>query len=363
MSVAAIAIVSAALAGAPPHAVESRGGPGVLSGNETLRVEYAGDNDSLGFGVFLADDGFPYDRWVTSSNQLRVRGLALPATHIALGARVLVEAELSQNIYTPRTAHVLSIAELRGDRPYSGWLSLGLGAEAVVPRAPIALTLGPARPYTHAGVDVYAGLLGPWSLAGPVQHHAHFEWMRLRGLELPPVEGWGVAETAPGAALDVTAFLDTSLLSAAVPTPAFAQPLAALEVFAGRPALDLRAGLRADVGSTLDAGAANTTLALGWLGDPLGADPALVPIAAYVFVRGEVRAVAWNAAIDAPLLDGTRAARSTPGVAEGAVGAVLRLWLVEASFATVYRSNEVKTLPGQLQTGQVMWRFGGAVVF
>ncbi len=338
----------------PPLDLELRGGGSVWSGPEDVRVQYLGDNDSLGFAI--APNGLPFDRWVTNGTKLLARWDVTPTLTPVRGPfRLLVNASLGQSIYTPRTAHVDTVAELGGDRPYSGWLNASLGADLLLDVAPLAFTRG-GTPYTALGLELFAGAQGPWSLAGFVQYNAHFTYLRVQGQPMPPLEGWGVAETKPGLTGDATAYAETTLAAQEYAAPE------GLRWTGARPGLLWLVGGRVDGGSMLDAASVQTTLVAGLLGDPLARRAATVPLAAYLVLRGELRGVAWNASIDRPLLDGSVAAHHAPLVAELSVSAVVRAWVAEVGFAQVYRSNETATLPGPLKTGQLigMWSFSVA---
>lgn len=332
-----------------PFALELRGGASVLSGPESFRLYYLGDNDSLP-PLIAPATGLPYDRWYSASTMLGTRwALAPELLHLPSGARVLLSATLGQNIYTPRTATIASEDELQGDRPYSGWLKGSIGLDVLLPGAPIALTRSGGE-YSHLSVDLHGGAQGPWSFAGWTQFHAHNLPAFVTGQPLPPEVGWGLIETRAGFTGDVSAFAETTLASLDGAAPSW------MEWSGGHPSLHWMAGASGHAGSMLLAGAAHATLTAGWTGDPLARDPAFIPLAAYVYLRGEVRRVGYNATIDGPLLDGAVVARHEPWVGEMAFGAVLRAWRLEASVGPVYRTNEVASLRDDLRIGQLIWQ-------
>ncbi len=348
------AIAAGRASAAQPFALELRGGASVLAGPESLRVEYLGDNDSLGWAT--APNGLPYDRWVTNGTKLFTRWPVAPPAWLPAESRLLLGWSLGQNIYTPRTAHLETVAELEGDRPYSGCLAGSFTADVVLPKSPLAFTSGGA-PYTELGLEVSAGTQGPWSFAGLVQHTAHFAYLKLQGHDMPPIQGWGVAETAPGLTADLSAYAETSLASLEWKGPAF------LSVLGSRPGLHWLAGGRLDAGSLLVAQSVSTTVLAGLLGDPLARRPARLPVAAFLYARAEGRHVGWNASIERPVVDGTVVAAREPWVGEVAVGAVLRLWVVEVGYSQVYRTNETASLPAPLRSGQLLGQWSLAVVF
>jgi len=342
-----------------PLGQELRGGGSVVVGEEHARLEHQGMNDSM----ILIDeaDGLPHDRWFTSSTQ--VRGRFAVDTPLTMPHRAFWTTSLGLNMYTPRDPGIATVAALDGDRPYSGWLAGSFGGELVVASAPIAI-VRTAQAFTHVGVEVFGGTRGPWSFAGPAQHFAHDGWRLRDGGELPPIVGWGVAETAGGVAVDVDAFADTSVIAFAIPNSP--------TLFGAQPTLHVRAGVRGDVGLMLDAAAVNSTVMLGFMHDAVTPHTqGTTPFALYVAVRPELRAVLFNETIDGVLVDGSRAAQSTPMVAEVVTALVARVWIVEASVNAVYRSNEIASLSEALaaqtspsvSAGQWFWQWSAAAVW
>jgi len=355
---AALFLVARAALAAQPLALELRGGAPVLSGPESFRIYFLGDNDSL--PPLIAANGLPYDRWYSASTMLATR-FALPAELVVeqlklpAGSRVLLTTGLGQNIYTPRTAAVATAEELQGDRPYSGWLELSAGADVLLPNAPLAFTRG-GRPYTHLGLDLRGGAQGPWSMAGFTQFHLHHLPEIVSGQPLPPVPGWGTIETRPGLTVDATLFAETTLASLEAAPPSW------MEWSGGRAQLHWMAGASGHAGSMLLAGALHTTLTAGWEGDPLAREQAFIPVTGHAYLRGEVRRVGYNATIDRPIMDGTVVARHEPWLGEVAMGVVLRLWRLEASAGPVYRTNETATLQDGLRSGQLIWQASASYV-
>lgn len=322
-----------------PFALELRGGPSVLSGPESLRAYSLRDDDSL--PPQIAPDGLPYDRWYSASTMLGVRwALAPELLRLPKDARVLLSVSLGQSIYTPRTATIATKEELRGDRPYSGWLKASAGLDVLLPCAPLAFIRG-GQPYTHLSLDLHGGTQGPWSLAG---------WTQLHGQPLPPAVGWGNIETMPGLSADVSAFAETTLVSLGAAPPGW------MEWSGGRPSFHWMAGLSGHAGSMLLAGAAHTSITAGWTGDPLAREQASFPVAAYAFARAELRRVGYNATIDRPILDGTVVAHHEPWVDELAFGVVLRAWRLEASAGPVFRTHETATVWDGFRAGQLIWQ-------
>ncbi len=354
LAAAVLFLAARAALASQPFALELRGGASVLSGQESFRLYFLGDNDSL--PPLIAPNGHPFDRWYSASTMLATR-FALPAQSMKLpeGSRVLLTTSLGQNIYTPRTATISTADELQGDRPYSGWLELSAGVDVLLPSAPFAFTRG-GLPYTHLSLDLRGGAQGPWSFAGWTQFHAHHLPEIASGQPLPPVPGWGLIETRPGLTADVSAFVETTLASLDAVPPGW------MDWSGSRAQLQWMAGASAHAGSMLVAGALHTTLIAGWMGDPLARDPAFIPLAGYAYLRGEVRRVGYNATIDRAIMDGTVVARHEPWVAEVSMGVVLRVWRLEASAGPVYRTNEVATLQDGLRSGQLIWQASASYV-
>ncbi|MBX5484005.1 MAG: lipid A deacylase LpxR family protein [Myxococcaceae bacterium] len=329
-----------------------RGGPSVLSGAEDLRVEYRGDNDLFAF--VGRPNGMENDRWYTNGSKLSARWAIDPQT-LGLGpqSRLFLSASLGQLIYTPRSTSIQSPQELDGDRPNTGWLGLSFGADAVIRQAPLTV-VGRENGHSRFGAELFAGAGGPWSFAGWTQATVHHMADGLTGHHgsFPSPQGWDHTQTQPYAAMDLSAFAETSLFA-----------LRARRTVAGAaPSLQLLTAVRADAGGSLDAGALNATLVGGWTGDPVDPERVGVPFAAFLFARAEGRAVAWNASIDRPVR-GARRSRHEPWVGEFSAGVVFRLWHVELEFSQLYRSNETATLPRAFQTGQWIGDVAVAITF
>ncbi|HEY8208397.1 MAG TPA: lipid A-modifier LpxR family protein [Myxococcaceae bacterium] len=325
----ALLLTTHAALASQPFALEGRGGASVLSGPESFRAYYVGDNDSL--PPMIAPDGHPYDRWYSASTMLGARwALAPELLRLPKDARVLLSVSLGQNIYTPRSPTIATKEELRGDRPYSGWLKASAGLDVLLPHAPLAFIRG-GQPYTHLSLDLHGGAQGPWSLAGWPQHR-------------------GNIETQPGLSADVSAFAETTLVSLDAAPPRW------MEWAGGRPTFRWMGGLAGHAGSMLLAGAAHTTITAGWTGDPLGREQPSLPAAAYVFARAEIRRVGHNATIDRPILDGSVVAHHEPWLDELAFGVVLRAWHLEASAGPVFRTHETATVWDGFRAGQLIWQ-------
>lgn len=355
--------VTAAFA-AQPGGPDLRSGASVVSGPETLRVAYLGDND--GYALAFRPDGAQYDRWYSTGTRLLVRwspGFATDWRADWLGEgrpRWLATAALNQIIDTPRDLALVFADELQGDRPYAGWLALSGGLDVVVHRAPLLAGAPSVRSaYAQAGLELYAGVQGPWSLAGWTQSTSHFisnGFDAAHGRFAPP-RGWGHAEVRHGAALDASAFVELPLVALDTAGPGW------LEGTGARPALTWSTAARADLGTTVGALALNTTLTAGLLGDPLAQADAKTPVAVAFYARGEARAVGWNQAITGPLLEGVNTAKPRRWVGELSAGVVVRVAWFELHYAQVYRTNELATLEPGLRTGQLLGQVDLALVF
>ncbi len=359
--VVALVGLAATASASQPYTPEERGGAPVLTGGERARFGYLGDND--GYALAFRPDGFQYDRWFSTGTKALFRwspALEWRVPWLGDGApRWLATVALNQVIATPRSIALASADELLGDRPYAGWLALSGALDAVAARRPL-LGGGDARcAYAHAGIEVYAGVNGPLSLAGWTQSTSHFvsNGFSVRHGQFAPPQGWGRAEVRNGPALDASGFLELPLVARDADAPRWLEPTAV------RPGLLWSVAARGDLGTTLVAGALNTTVTAGLLGDPLGRATRAVPLALFVYARGEGRAVAWNRLISGELVEGLNGARPERFVGEVSAGLVLRVPYFELHYAQLYRTNEVATLDSAQRTGQLIGQVDLTIVW
>lgn len=351
-----VALVGLDASAGQPLAPELRGGASVLSGAEGFRLQYQGDND--GYALAFDPTGAQYDRWFSTATHLLVRG-SLDPVRFRIGgpARLLVSASLDQAIHTPRSIEVVDSSELNGDRPYSGWLAGQVALDLLVPR-PEAGALG----YSQLGASIFVGTLGAWSLAGFTQKTSH--WISRGGApstpggQFPDPKGWdGSANAVGGVTADVSVFAETTIATASASTPAW------LSFTSAFPGLLVLLGGRGDAGGALVAAAVNATVIAGLVGDPVQPKTSRFPLSAWVYARGEARAVAWNATIQQPLVDGTPGARAEALVGEISAGVVARFGVVELAYAQLWRTNEIASLPPASRTGQLIGQVVIALVF
>lgn len=356
-----LGIVASVAQASQPYTPEERGGAPVLTGDERARVSYLGDND--GYALAFRPDGFQYDRWFTTGTKGLLRwapGLTWTVPWLGDGApRWLATVAVNQVIATPRSIELASADELLGDRPYAGWLAVSGALDAVVARAPWLGGLGARCSYAQAGLELYAGVNGPWSLSGWTQSTSHFvsNGFSVRHGQFSPPQGWGRAEVRNAAALDASGFVELPVLALDTAPPGWLGPTGV------RPGVLWSVAARLDVGTTLDAAALNTTLTAGLLGDPLGRSTRTVPFALFVYARAEGRAVPWNRLISGGLIEGTNGARPEPWVGELSAGVVLRVPYFELHYAQLYRTNEVATLQPALRTGQLIGQVDLTIVW
>jgi hypothetical protein len=356
-----VGLVATAAQASQPFTPEERGGAPVLSGDERGRFGYLGDND--GYALAFRPDGFQYDRWFSTGTKALFRWapeLAWTAARLGDGApRWLATVAVNQVIATPRSIAIASADELLGDRPYAGWLALSGALDAVAARAPWLGGSSARCSYAQAGLELYAGVNGPWSLAGWTQSTSHFvsNGFSAKHGQFSPPQGWGRAEVRNGVALDASGFVELPVLAIDAAPPRWLVPAGV------RPGVLWSVAGRLDVGTTLDAAALNTTLTAGLLGDPLGRSARTVPFALFVYARAEGRAVAWNRLISGELIEGANGARPEHGVGELSAGLVLRVLDFELHYAQLYRTNEVATLEPGLRTGQLIGQVDLTIVW
>jgi len=230
---------------------------------------------------------------------------------------------LGQNIYTPvdTAAHEL----IKDDRPYAGWLYLGLGVvwkDAAV-RNSLVLDIG---------------VVGPWSYAQETQRMIH----DLRGLDHP--NGWdNQINNEIGFILAYERMwrwpkharrsgFDWELL------PHAGVALGTVRTFCNAGA-ELRTGfnLPDDFGTSSIEPAGTTSTPVDGM---LGADRSLLDIGAYLFARVDGRAVARNIFLDGNTFSDSHSVNSLPFVADLSLGAAINYKNTKLAYAFVYRTRE-----------------------
>lgn len=230
---------------------------------------------------------------------------------------------LGQNIYTPVDTETYELIE--NDRPYAGWLYLGLGVvwkDDVVKNSLV--------------LDI--GVIGPWSYAEETQRFIH----DLRGFEHP--NGWdNQLDNEVGFTL---AYERTWRFPKYERRSGFGWevlPHAGLAVgtvrtFANAGA-EFRAGLNLpdDFGTpSIGPGATTSTPVDG----PMAADRARFDLGAYVFARVDGRAVARNIFLDGNTFSDSTSVDKYPFVADLSAGVAINIKNTKIAYALVYRTEE-----------------------
>jgi hypothetical protein len=318
-----------------PLGSELRGGAPVVSGAETSRVQILVDNDS--FSLVVPENLADHDRWFTHGHSALLRQrLQLTPTE-----STWAQASLGQAIYTPNELRTSRATQLKGDRPFAGWLAGSAGAEHArrdcLVDSPLCDGSANGFGYSHVGAQLMLGTTGAWSLAGVMQRSSH--WLSR---SLQP-RGWDRVVEPAAIAVDTALFGEGDIIA-----------LHAANAIAGStPAFHLRLGTTIEAGSRRTSLAGNTTLLAGLMGDPIrtihGVD---LPVAIYLQWRTSLKAVAYDTSIDARVSPTVSPSVAAPVVLETAASIVVRVGPIEGSFGQGYTSNQVASLPLHRQTGQ-----------
>ena len=231
---------------------------------------------------------------------------------------------LGQNIYTPDNTEARE--RLDDDRPYAGWLYMGLGF------------IWKNADVRHSLV-LNAGVVGPWSYAEESQRLVH----EVRGLDVP--KGWGnqlhnelglmavYERTWRWPRHDRRVGLDWEFL------PHFGAALGNVQTYANLGG-ELRAGINLpDDFGTAGIGPASTTstpVERGQAADRVES----FDFGLYVFARVDGRAVARNVFIDGNTFGNSASADRKPLVGDITAGVSLNYHNTKVTYALVYRTKE-----------------------
>lgn len=232
---------------------------------------------------------------------------------------------LGQNIYTPVDTEAYGLIE--DDRPYAGWLYLGVGVvwKNAVVRNSLVLDIG---------------VVGPWSCGQETQRMIH----DLRDFDHP--NGWdNQLNNEVGFTLayermwrwpkhERRSGFDWEVL------PHAGAAVGTVRTFANAGA-ELRAGLNLpdDFGTSSIGPAATTSTPVDGL---MGADRSWFDVGAYGFVRVDGRAVARNIFLDGNTFSNSHSVNSNPFVADLSAGLAVNYKNTKLSYALVYRTKEFK---------------------
>jgi hypothetical protein len=249
---------------------------------------------------------------------------------------------LGQNIYTPVDTDAYGLIE--DDRPYAGWLYLGVGVvwKDEVVRNSLVLDIG---------------VVGPWSYAQETQRMIH----DLRDLDHP--NGW---DNQLGNEVGFTlayermwrwpkherrSGFDWEIL------PHAGAAVGTVRTFANAGA-ELRAGLNLpdDFGTSSIGPAATTSTPVDGM---MAANRSWFDVGAYLFARVDGRAVARNIFLDGNTFSNSHSVDSNVFVADLSAGAALNYKNTKLAYALVYRTEEFKGQDGGQVFGTVSlnWTF------
>jgi lipid A 3-O-deacylase len=232
---------------------------------------------------------------------------------------------LGQNIYTPVDTDSYDLID--DDRPYAGWLYLGVG---VVWK----------NQFVRNSLVLDIGVVGPWSYARETQRMIH----DLRGFEHP--KGW---DNQLGNEIGFTlayermwrwpkherrSGFDWEIL------PHAGAAVGTVRTFANAGA-ELRAGLNLpdDFGTPSIGPAATTSTPVDGM---MGAERSRFDLGAYLFARADGRAVARNIFLDGNTFEDSHSVSSKPLVADLSAGVAVNYKNTKLSYALVYRTKEFK---------------------
>lgn len=231
--------------------------------------------------------------------------------------------EVGQNIYTP--GDLQATEPLPRDRPYAGWLYLGL----VLQRR--GLTAG--RWLTLESFGLQLGLIGPESLAKESQTWVH----ELRGFDRP--QGWrNQLKTEPGVALR---YERAVRFSPEGPAPKYVDVIPHVGTSLGNTETSFRMGVTARLGVNLPENFGIQTITSlvtsegGW-----SEEGGQSGWGAYVFTGIEVSLVAYNAFLDGNAFRHSAHVEKEWLIHEWKSGFAVVLKKAEIGFAYVYRSPE-----------------------
>ncbi len=248
---------------------------------------------------------------------------------------------VGQNIYTPENNLATNL--LRGDRPYAGWLYLGI----VLQRHGMVLEDVPVL----ENFELDFGIMGPEAQAGRSQNEVH----KFR--EIPGFDGWGnQLKSEPGFILKYGrawkfSFNETSSHY-----------------------FDVIPNVGANLGTIMVSGNAGVTTRLGFnlpnnfgvqtINSPLtlSTGSSRGPIGAYVFGQVEGTAVGRNAFLDGNLYRESFHVKKEPFVGDLIYGLALTLGNhIDIAFTRVVRTREFTTQKGYDRygslTGKLKWDF------
>jgi lipid A 3-O-deacylase len=252
---------------------------------------------------------------------------------------------IGQSIFTP--ADTSSAALIPTDRPYAGWLYLGLILQRNGTNEFLGQIFGQHRSLENLETSI--GVVGPWALGKEAQTWIH----QLRGFDVP--QGWGnQLRNEPAVQFRYTRMWDHRSPEAWEPfsidlIPHWGASLGTVYVF-GNVGVTLRMGLNVplDFGtSTIDA----PTVESGE-----GVRPKW---GVYAFVGIDGRAVGWNTFLDGNVFRDSYHVEKRNFVGDFKLGGVLVLKRAELGYTYILRSQEYASQEQRDAFGSVSlkWKF------
>jgi lipid A 3-O-deacylase len=233
---------------------------------------------------------------------------------------------VGQSIFTPGDISIPTL--IPADRPYAGWLYLGLILQRHGTNEFLGQIFGQHRSLEN--LEISLGVVGPWALGEEAQTWIH----RLRGFDLP--QGWdNQLRNEPAIQLRYTRMWNHRSPAGWEPfaidlIPHWGLSAGTVHVF-GNIGATLRMGLNLpqDFGTTtIDAPTVESGVGSGskW--------------GVYAFVGVDGRAVAWNTFLDGNLFHDSHSVDKRHLVGDFKLGGVLVLKRVELGYTYILRSEE-----------------------
>lgn len=235
---------------------------------------------------------------------------------------------IGQSIFTPSDTDTTAL--IPSDRPYAGWLYLGLILQRHGTNAFLGQIFGQHRSLEN--LEMSLGVVGPWALGEEAQTWIH----RIRGFDLP--QGWdNQLENEPAIQFRYTRMWDHR-------TPANWEPFSigliphwGLNVGTVHVFGNLGATVRMGLNVPLDFGTTTIDAPTVEAGNGRSSRWGF-----YVFGGVDGRAVAWNTFLDGNLFHESHSVDKEHLVADLKLGAVLVLKRAELGYTYVQRTHEYR---------------------
>ena len=275
---------------------------------------------------------------------------------------------VGQDLYTPSSTQITSLAQLEKDRPYAGWLYAGLTLDLAWDWVPMGWEWEPgARLQSQLYLEVLGGITGPDAEGGPTQSSVHAFLRAAANCPVavpgepyshlgcpPPPLGWGEYQTANRPGGGISSRYSWEVLGSGIAPGRFTA--ATGSDLAARVSVDGRATLSSLIGTA----GAGVSLKAGLLDSNGSVSPPGTRLTLNAYGRVGGHLVAWNELISGPLLNGVIAdVHPRPGVAEITVGLAMRFLGADVIFADLFTTPELSINGGG--TPETAWHHVGEI--